>query len=96
MDAMPREFCEKTWTTKQDNEKEPLATCGTCGGVDGLDLQNGMVAATCVCCFEASKAAEPPKPILVTPAKAKAAEAKAASAQTALPRRASLKAMKQR
>ena len=56
MDATQREFFEKT----QDKEKEALATggiyvkealaatCGICGGVGGLNLQDGTAAATCV------------------------------------------------
>ena len=36
--------------------KETLAaTCRICGGVGGLNLQDGTVAATCVYCYEASK-----------------------------------------
>ena len=46
---------------------------------------------TCVYCYDASNAAEPPKPIMKKPAQATAAKAKAASAKTATPRNASIK-----
>ena len=82
MAAMPR---------NQDNDREVMAVCRVCGGVDGLYLQHGMVADTCVYCYDcydASNAAEHPKPIMKKPAQAKAAKAKAASAKTATPRKA--------
>ena len=82
MAAMPR---------NQDNDREVMAVCRVCGGVDGLYLQHGMVADTCVYCDGASNAAEPPKPIMKKPAQANAAKAKAASAKTATPRKASMK-----
>ena len=80
MDATQREFFEKT----QDNKKESFAirgmhveealavTCGICGGVDGLNLQDGTVAATCFYCYEASRTGTPARRIVNPSAKEKA------------------------